>query len=492
MEIDEEHPAVRRILGAGGREGLLRELADELSGADLTSLLLAVVAGRAARVSPAEVMAQYRRDRFVAPGEVDARQLATLEARALDVLDDFESVVLAPVVPFGTHGALGAVAQGRVLTTVRLTEVAADPTTALALEAAVRRKALLDESSRKATPVRLVGVGRVTRAQRFSGARAFAHFSLLGLVTAGRDRGRFAFETDSLLEHAAALARVARMWTGLTPQVALTDHSAAHGGAIDVAGQALESLGLEVTVDTHRVGGAGYYPHVCFKLHVPVDPEPVELGDGGIVEWTQPLLSSRKERLMTSGLSLERLAPLGAGGASSARHRAGRANVQLRPLGLDDQSAFVGLHREMAAEGFDFGLHFDPDAEWSRYLDGLEEQRRGEGSAEGRVPATFLVADLDGEVVGRVSIRHELNDFLAHEGGHIGFGVAAAHRGRGVATQILTQSLVITRALGIRRALLVADETNAASQRVIERCGGRFESTITRASGIRARRYWID
>ena len=47
---------------------------------------------------------------------------------------------------------------------------------------------------------------------------------------------------------------------------------------------------------------------MCFKLGVLVDGEPVEIGDGGMVDWTQRLLGNRKERLMTSGLSVERLA----------------------------------------------------------------------------------------------------------------------------------------------------------------------------------------
>ena len=40
---------------------------------------------------------------------------------------------------------------------------------------------------------------------------------------------------------------------------------------------------------------------------------------------------------------------------------------------------------------------------------------------DGLVPATFLVADVDGVLVGRTSIRHELDEFLAREGGHIGY-----------------------------------------------------------------------
>jgi hypothetical protein len=50
-----------------------------------------------------------------------------------------EVVLLAPLVLLGAHSALGPVSQNNVVSTVRACEVAADPTNALALEAASRR-----------------------------------------------------------------------------------------------------------------------------------------------------------------------------------------------------------------------------------------------------------------------------------------------------------------------------------------------------------------
>ena len=41
---------------------------------------------------------------------------------------------------------------------------------------------------------------------------------------------------------------------------------------------------------------------------MPVAGKTIEVGDGGLVDWTQALVGSAKERLMISGLSLERLA----------------------------------------------------------------------------------------------------------------------------------------------------------------------------------------
>jgi hypothetical protein len=56
--------------------------------------------------------------------------------------------------------------------------------------------------------------------------------------------------------------------------------------------------------------GAGYYAGLCFKLDAVVGGNVVEVGDGGLVDWIQLLLQNRKERLMISGVSLERLALL--------------------------------------------------------------------------------------------------------------------------------------------------------------------------------------
>lgn len=111
------------------------------------------------------------------------------------------------------------------------------------------------------------------------------------------------------------------------------------------------------------------------------------------------------------------------------------------------------------------------------------------------VPATHLwavTAIAEEQFVGRISIRHELNDALRTFGGHIGYDTVPSFRGRGVATEMLRQALPVARALGLTEILVTCDDTNAASIRVIERNGGALRETkVLDPNRPRKRHYWI-
>jgi predicted acetyltransferase len=93
-------------------------------------------------------------------------------------------------------------------------------------------------------------------------------------------------------------------------------------------------------------------------------------------------------------------------------------------------------------------------------------------------------------VLGAISLRHDLNQFLIDVGGHIGYGVRPSERRKGLASWALGRTLEEARRLGIPRVLITCRLTNIASARTIEKAGGVFEDE--RGAGAdRVRRYWI-
>jgi predicted acetyltransferase len=165
--------------------------------------------------------------------------------------------------------------------------------------------------------------------------------------------------------------------------------------------------------------------------------------------------------------------------------------LRLRPLRAADEPEARAAHAELEDDDFQFLLDWAPELPWHEYVSEQTNRRHGIGLPEDRVPASFLLAEVDGALVGRISIRHELNAFLAEVGGHIGYAVRPAHRHRGYATEILRQGLVIARAEGIENVLITCEEDNLGSIAVIERLGGILEDIRPDPDGSPKRRYWI-
>lgn len=168
------------------------------------------------------------------------------------------------------------------------------------------------------------------------------------------------------------------------------------------------------------------------------------------------------------------------------------SRVRLRPFCANDEAAALAAHEALKADDFTFLLSYTEGEPWDGWLERIEAERMGDDLPPDRVPATFLAAIAEGELVGRVSVRHQLNDWLAAYGGHIGYAVVPWQRRKGYATEILRQSLVVARSVGVDDVLIFCNVSNVASARTIEACGGLFESeTAGPDGGESLRRYRI-
>lgn len=162
--------------------------------------------------------------------------------------------------------------------------------------------------------------------------------------------------------------------------------------------------------------------------------------------------------------------------------------LTLRTLRADDEAQARALHAELAEENFDFLL---ANGSWEEILQFHADAEEGINLPAGFVPASFLVADVDGDIVGRVSIRHELNDYLAAFGGHVGYAVGKAYRRRGYATEILRQAIDMLRLMGVDRVLVTCADDNVGSFKTIEACGGKLQDKVEGDGDTLTRRYWV-
>jgi predicted acetyltransferase len=131
-------------------------------------------------------------------------------------------------------------------------------------------------------------------------------------------------------------------------------------------------------------------------------------------------------------------------------------------------------------------------------LDALIEKARMLADTSAALPDDAVHNDLywivdDGEVVGFLSFRHALNEWLREAGGHIGYAVRASRRRRGYASAGLALGLERAREIGLDRVLVTCDDDNLGSARTIEAAGGVLQDVSDQSERGHAllRRYWI-
>ena len=158
------------------------------------------------------------------------------------------------------------------------------------------------------------------------------------------------------------------------------------------------------------------------------------------------------------------------------------------------RDSFIQSVQEFQAEGRQ--LYYDLNSltdDFGVFVQELHDAKDRARLKPGRVPASeFWLID-DDEFIGRLSLRHELNEYLLKMGGHIGYEIRPSKRRQGYGTDILRLGLEKARELGLLRVLVTCDEDNIGSKKIIEHNGGMFENAIEiEGDPVKKLRYWID
>ncbi len=351
------------IAARTGLKATVEQLADALPPSELGALLLHIFRQRSQGMTFSDVMHLAERDTLTRVSNVDARLLHVVDGAALEAFAAFEAVDLSPVVPFGMNRLTG-IDQNNVLTALRNAEVLSDPTTAMALECAARRK-----KGDRAVPTRLAASARCTRMQRLDDPSFSRHFRLFAVTSSVRAGPEETAERAELLLHLRGWLEMLELLTrrGFNiPQVRVevTDtrlmrvllleqgvpletlqgyvnparwneevqkRGLRFPGVVDTlaavkvpsaAQGMMERLGrvegdvfaplraafpsVKTVFDLRRLHGVNYYQGLAFHVVLThANGREFQVGDGGFTTWTQSLLSDRAERLLCSAVGSE-------------------------------------------------------------------------------------------------------------------------------------------------------------------------------------------
>lgn len=162
---------------------------------------------------------------------------------------------------------------------------------------------------------------------------------------------------------------------------------------------------------------------------------------------------------------------------------------------FDSWAAAVAEFGEEHIDGSGLQAPVTPDRET---LDALIEKATLLADTTAELPDDAVHNDLywivdDREVVGFLSFRHELNEWLREAGGHIGYSVRESRRRQGYASAALRLGLERAREIGLERVMVTCDDDNVGSYRTIEGAGGVLQDVSDQSARGHAmlRRYWI-
>ncbi len=304
---------VNKILEKTGQKKLLDILAYNLSSSQLNSLLMEVYRIKTDEISPTELLHLYGTNRFVQPASSNLQEHLRLEMCLYNIAESFSFIPLdlPPVAILGSCSVMAPVNQNKVISALRGTEVVADATNSMALHICSLKKDMKPQNDEFKENFKFCNIHHHIRTQQFTEAGFRPHFKVFSLVTSGRDHGSYNFEIDNILEHITVYKKILNeLFNIRNIKIKLIESKGFDAGKIIIReiNKHLKKNMSEIVVDIENRNendNNQYYRGIQFKLSAIFKDSEYEIIDGGFVNWSQQLLSDKKERLLTSGLGLD-------------------------------------------------------------------------------------------------------------------------------------------------------------------------------------------
>lgn len=170
------------------------------------------------------------------------------------------------------------------------------------------------------------------------------------------------------------------------------------------------------------------------------------------------------------------------------------SNTQLtvRDLTIQDEKAFQKALQQTDATDPNFAHYYTKGMRFEQYLYVLNSVKLGFELPKDHVPANIVYGFVGDSIVGRLTLRYNLNEEMVNTAGHVGIVVVPEFRKRGYGTAMMKQGLEIAKRADMPRILLTCDDGNESQTKLIEKCGGKLENVYTDPTlKVAKRRYWF-
>jgi len=284
---------------------------------DFQSLLLKLMEEKSSKMGVKEINYILENSPFVEISPVDQFTFVKFDNLAYNLLPpEYKNVELSPLVPFATNKVLADINQKRILSTTRNSEVISDPTTALALYCAKERINKLKGNPRNSELVAMATSQRVVRQDFAKKEKYRQHFKTFTISVAGRDVGFERFERENLKKHLgfflSLLEKLNESGEYIINEITVT-LSDVEKKQPELLSMIKDSVVEELSetfprvifkFDTNRK--SKYYKNLCYSISAKnKNGELISVAGGGITDWTEVLVGSKKERLLVGSMGSE-------------------------------------------------------------------------------------------------------------------------------------------------------------------------------------------
>lgn len=298
---------LKKILKKLNDPDLLDKLVNQLSFSELQSLLMIAFNEKRKSIKIKDMLDQYKKDPYLFPSGVEQGLQIEFDSIISNALPkEFTTIELSPVSPLGSCSQIAGISQNKIISTIRKNEVSSDPTNILALEASLRRK----ETNKT---IRLSTSQRVLRSERVVSKDTVAHFRVYALCIAGKDKGNLGFEIETCQELILLYIKVLQelnnngyQYLNIKVIVKCNDRAVLDALESCPLKKKLNEVNTIINYKLDEKENWNYYRNIRFQINVTDNEGEYFIVDGGDTDWTQQILSNKKERFFISGFGSER------------------------------------------------------------------------------------------------------------------------------------------------------------------------------------------